>query len=451
MPWLYAVISRYQGNEVRTERHWYNFAAGKAYAMMEDGTVLGWDYTGAPKKLLYHPRLKALVIAELSGSGLGANATDNLISVFSVFAARDDVSKSTTQYDGRTVRAFGMEKAQSGVRSAASRQPAQDDALGRDDGPSSRPTPSIRRRQARGSRGMGHELSDSGPASVRSGVPASAVIDGTRRHIGTHHNEPTPVPTPASKAASGWCRWKLLRGHVHRHAAGRPGAEPGEARRVRGRRSGAPGHHERCLGKPVTSSDPEPVIGSLDQITDGDRETAEGSFVELGPAPQHVTIDLQERYEIYGVLLWHHHRWPRVYFDVIVQVSDDPGFRTGVQTIFNNDTDNTVGLGAGPDMNYTETNEGNFSTAKACGLATSASTTTATAATSESLSRSPSGQPVSSPQAMINHSVTISFCTGSQPGQTVHRRASVIRRSEAESKSGPACTSCMCRSLSRNG
>jgi hypothetical protein len=47
-----------------------------------------------------------------------------------------------------------------------------------------------------------------------------------------------------------------------------------------------------------------------------------------------------------------------VYFDVIVQVSDDPDFIENVTTIFNNDIDNSAGLGVGQDKHYVETNEG---------------------------------------------------------------------------------------------
>ena len=45
-------------------------------------------------------------------------------------------------------------------------------------------------------------------------------------------------------------------------------------------------------GKKVTSSGMEPVIGELEQVTDGDKKGAEGSFVELGPGVQWVAIDL---------------------------------------------------------------------------------------------------------------------------------------------------------------
>ena len=117
-------------------------------------------------------------------------------------------------------------------------------------------------------------------------------------------------------------------------------------------------------GKPVTSSDNEPVIGELDQVTDGDKKGAEGSFVELGPALQHVTIDLGTPHEVFAVLFWHFHKQPRVYFDVVVRLADDAGFTKNVRTLFNNDHDNSSGLGAGKDMNYVETAEGKLVDAK---------------------------------------------------------------------------------------
>ena len=117
-------------------------------------------------------------------------------------------------------------------------------------------------------------------------------------------------------------------------------------------------------GKKVTSSDSEPVIGELTQVTDGDKKGTEGSFVELGPALQHVTIDLGGFHEIYAVLFWHFHKTARVYFDVVVQLADDAAFTKNVRTLFNNDNDNKSGLGAGKDMNYVETAEGKLVDAK---------------------------------------------------------------------------------------
>src|SRR5690606_30128517 len=44
--------------------------------------------------------------------------------------------------------------------------------------------------------------------------------------------------------------------------------------------------------KEVTASDEEPIIGDLEQITDGDKEASDGSYVEFGPGVQWVQIDL---------------------------------------------------------------------------------------------------------------------------------------------------------------
>jgi hypothetical protein len=113
-----------------------------------------------------------------------------------------------------------------------------------------------------------------------------------------------------------------------------------------------------ALNKPVTSSEPEPIMGELKMITDGDKEATDGSVVELGPFSQWVQVDLGESHEIYAVAVWHFHKQARVYFDVIVQVSDDPEFVTGVTTLFNSDTDNSSGLGVGQDKNYVDDRNG---------------------------------------------------------------------------------------------
>ena len=116
--------------------------------------------------------------------------------------------------------------------------------------------------------------------------------------------------------------------------------------------------------KAVTSSDDLPVIGEVEMITDGDKDAAEGSYVELGPFLQHVTIDLGQKSDIYAIVVWHFHKQPRVYFDVIVQVADDADFITNVHTLFNNDHDNSAGLGVGKDKQYVETSEGRLIDAK---------------------------------------------------------------------------------------
>ncbi|HRU71168.1 MAG TPA: discoidin domain-containing protein [Kiritimatiellia bacterium] len=108
----------------------------------------------------------------------------------------------------------------------------------------------------------------------------------------------------------------------------------------------------------VTSSDPEPIIGELSFITDGDKEHDAATYVELGPGTQWVQVDLGAEKEIYAACVWHYHGEARVYRDVICQISNDPDFIDGVVTVFNNDHDNSSKLGEGKEKEYIETNEG---------------------------------------------------------------------------------------------
>ena len=112
-----------------------------------------------------------------------------------------------------------------------------------------------------------------------------------------------------------------------------------------------------ALNRPVTSSEPLPIMGELSMIVDGDKEGTDGSIVELGPFEQWVIIDLEQVYDIYAVVVWHFHSTARVYYDVAVEVSKDEAFIDAV-TVFNNDHDNSLGLGVGTDMHYVETSEG---------------------------------------------------------------------------------------------
>lgn len=111
-------------------------------------------------------------------------------------------------------------------------------------------------------------------------------------------------------------------------------------------------------GKPVTASDKEPVIGEIAFVTDGKKSGEDGYYVELGPMLQWVQIDLGKSQELFAILAWHYHSQARVYRDVVVQVSDDKDFIGGVTTVFNNDHDNSSGLGAGRDKEYIETFDG---------------------------------------------------------------------------------------------
>ncbi|MEM6884148.1 MAG: hypothetical protein AAF571_03895 [Verrucomicrobiota bacterium] len=117
-------------------------------------------------------------------------------------------------------------------------------------------------------------------------------------------------------------------------------------------------------GKPVSSSDDFPIIGELSYITDGEKNGGEGYFVELLDGPQWVQIDLEHEAQLFGIWIWHYNGWPRAYHDVIVQLSNDPEFQTGVTTIFNNDSDKSAGLGKGRDNPYVESAFGKLLDAK---------------------------------------------------------------------------------------
>lgn len=366
MPWLYAVVSRYQGDVVRTERHWYNFTAQKAYAVMvDDGSVVGWDYGAEAKKLSYSPRLKAVQFSDLSAPGVGVVSTENLACVFASFAAQDDVTGSNAQYEGKTVQSFEVERSNPGVSIEDRPVGTLKATILADRATKCIIAASIEYRAgtvgvlAREEWVMSYP--PSGPASVYDlGVPpATPRLDGRRQRIGTPGDEPMPIPTPTPTSD-----FRLAPVEIPLPKPMFEGT-PRDMRttnleRSRGLRPPflAPvGTTNVALGKPVSSSE-EPVIGSLAAITDGDKEATEGSFVELNPGPQYVTLDLQGRYEIDAVVVWHYHQWPRVYSDVAVQVSNDPAFKTGVITIFNNDTGDSLGLGAGKDLSYVETYEG---------------------------------------------------------------------------------------------
>lgn len=107
-----------------------------------------------------------------------------------------------------------------------------------------------------------------------------------------------------------------------------------------------------ALGKPVSSSVHKPIIGTLAQLTDGAKEGDDTSLVDLGPGLQWVQLDLLKTRPIYGILFWHSSDALNIYLDVIVQVSNDPTFKTGVKTVFNNDQRGEARLGRGPNLLY---------------------------------------------------------------------------------------------------
>ena len=96
----------------------------------------------------------------------------------------------------------------------------------------------------------------------------------------------------------------------------------------------------------------------LAKITDGDKEATDQSIIFLRKGTQWVQIDLDSPQEIFAVVIWHAHNSAKIYRDIIVQISNDPDFIDKVTTVFNNDQDNSSGLGVGTDREYFESFEG---------------------------------------------------------------------------------------------
>ena len=115
----------------------------------------------------------------------------------------------------------------------------------------------------------------------------------------------------------------------------------------------AKGAKNVALDKPVKTS-VNPFTGEANQLTDGKKEAFDYDTVEMKKGSQWVQVDLGEASNIQAIAIWHDHRYIQVMHDVVVQVSDDPEFKTGVTTLFNNDTDNSSGLGVGTDREYFE-------------------------------------------------------------------------------------------------
>ncbi|MBI2301635.1 MAG: discoidin domain-containing protein [Armatimonadetes bacterium] len=113
-----------------------------------------------------------------------------------------------------------------------------------------------------------------------------------------------------------------------------------------------------ALHKRVTCSGGQTFNGSLELVTDGDKEAYDGSAVELRPKLQWIQIDLGKTQALQFIAFWHCHTEANVVHDVVVQISSDPEFIDEVKTLFNNDKDNSAGLGAGQDKEYWETFEG---------------------------------------------------------------------------------------------
>jgi len=108
----------------------------------------------------------------------------------------------------------------------------------------------------------------------------------------------------------------------------------------------------------LSTSSTNVASDKLAKVADGDKEAVDSSVVLLRKGTQYIQMDFGDPAEIFAVVIWHAHAQTKIYRDVIVLVSDDPEFKKDVKTVFNNDQDNTSGLGAGKDREYFETRYG---------------------------------------------------------------------------------------------
>ena len=108
----------------------------------------------------------------------------------------------------------------------------------------------------------------------------------------------------------------------------------------------------------LTASDKNATGSTLEKVVDGDKEASDQSIIFLRKGTQFVQADLGSTAEIFAIAIWHAHNSAKVYHDIVVQTADDADFLQNVQTIFNNDQDNTSGLGVGTNREYFETHEG---------------------------------------------------------------------------------------------
>ena len=111
-------------------------------------------------------------------------------------------------------------------------------------------------------------------------------------------------------------------------------------------------------------SDKNATSEVLAKLVDGNKDASDDSIILLRKGTQYVQLDLESPSEIFALAVWHAHNSPKVYRDVIVQIADDAEFTKNVRTLFNNDQDNSSGLGVGKDKEYFETHEGKLIDAK---------------------------------------------------------------------------------------
>jgi len=119
-----------------------------------------------------------------------------------------------------------------------------------------------------------------------------------------------------------------------------------------------PGCGNLAAGLTPSCTDSNASAKKLSKITDGNKDAYEESIVLLRKGVQSLQFDLGKPAELYAIVVWHAHDSTKIYRAVVVQIADDAEFTKNVRTLFNNDTENVAGQGAGTDRQYFETHEG---------------------------------------------------------------------------------------------
>ena len=377
MPWMHATVKRHRNGKEYIYQHWCHFPSEKAFGKGQDGSVWCFDYGTGQKQFFYQPSTNTLKVDKLPEGGLyGTDSAYNLINAAVQYQAEENatISEYLDKLNGRKVKVFQIEKimpdyGMSIVPTVVAKMKYylladiktklmiafRAEYLNKDDRVISHIKAEV-------------TYPETGPKDIYAlGVPQTAKIIDTREvSVAKDVNESNQYATDTAAPEMVPLTIKLPRPMFV--------GTPQDVNKVEylEKPLGKPrppfyapiGTQNAAFGKPVTSTDEFPVIGKLEWITDGDKEGSDGSFVELGPFEQHVTIDLEAEYNIYAIVVWHYHKEAHVYFDVVVQAADDPDFTANVTTVFNNDIDNSLGLGVGKDMHYTETAEGKLIDAK---------------------------------------------------------------------------------------
>jgi hypothetical protein len=143
-----------------------------------------------------------------------------------------------------------------------------------------------------------------------------------------------------------------------------PNVEPYDPEKPRPAMMVPAGLKNVAAGLKVTCSVTNVPADELAKITDGNKEASDQAIVVLRKGTQWVQLDFGKAQELFAIVIWHAHNSVKVYRDVLVQVADDPNFKENVRTLFNNDQDNSSGLGVGTVREFFETREGKLINAK---------------------------------------------------------------------------------------